>query len=97
MAATSASGGTANMAGLAFLPCVQVTTGVEPARQRPSRITRRDRSLQLLQFGFEKGVGDDQRLDGLTRITVTSRDGLMRSASLRASLARSADARIELP
>jgi Protein of unknown function (DUF3800) len=38
-------------------------------RQRPSRITRRDRSPQLLQIGFEKLVGDDQRLDRLTCIS----------------------------
>ena len=32
-------------------------------KQFPSRITHRDRCPQLLQIGFEKMVGDDQRLD----------------------------------
>jgi hypothetical protein len=40
-----------------------------------SRITRRNRSPQLLQFCFEKMVGDDQRLDGLAGITAAGRDG----------------------
>ena len=41
----------------------------------PARITRRDRRPQILQLGFEKGVGEDQRLDRLTRITAAGRDG----------------------
>jgi hypothetical protein len=40
-------------------------------RQRPSRITRRYRSPQLLKFGFEILVGDDQRLNRLASITAT--------------------------
>src|ERR1700730_10496648 len=45
--------------------------------QFPSRIPRRDCSLKFLQIGFEKGVGDDQRLDRLASITAASRDGLI--------------------
>jgi hypothetical protein len=32
-------------------------------QQFPACITQRDRSLKFLQIGFEKMVGDDQRLD----------------------------------
>jgi hypothetical protein len=46
-------------------------------QQLAARITRRDRSPQSLQFGFEKMVGDDQRLDRLTGIAVAGRDGLV--------------------
>ena len=42
-----------------------------------SRISRRDSSVQFLQFGFEKMVGD-QRLDCLARIATASRNGLVR-------------------
>src|SRR6516162_1696130 len=45
--------------------------------QLPSRITRRDRTAQLLQFGFEKVVCDDQCLDRLARIPAASCDGLI--------------------
>jgi hypothetical protein len=37
----------------------------------------RDRRLKFLQIGFEKMVGDDQRLDGLAGITAAGRDGLI--------------------
>jgi len=47
--------------------------------QPPSRITHRDRSLKFLQIGFEKMVGDDQRLDGLPSIAAARRDSLIRS------------------
>jgi hypothetical protein len=50
-------------------------------RQFPSRITGRDRSLQFLQIGFEKRVGDDQRLDRLASITAARRDSPSCSAS----------------
>jgi hypothetical protein len=40
--------------------------------QRPSGIARRHRSPQFLQIGFEKGVGNDQRLDCLAGISVVS-------------------------
>jgi hypothetical protein len=40
-------------------------------------ITRRDRRLKFLQIGFEKLVGDDQRLDRITSITDAGRDGLI--------------------
>jgi hypothetical protein len=42
--------------------------------QFPLRITRRDRSPQLLQLGFEKMVGDNQRLDRLAGIAVADDD-----------------------
>ena len=44
-----------------------------------SCITRRDRSPQLFQFGFEKCVGDDQSLDCLARIAAVGRDSLIGS------------------
>jgi hypothetical protein len=43
-----------------------------------SRISRRDSGAQFLQFGFEKMVGDDQRLDCLARIATASCNGLVR-------------------
>jgi len=39
--------------------------------------TRRDRGPQFFQVGFEKVIGDDQRLDRLSRIAVASYDGLI--------------------
>ena len=47
-------------------------------QQLSSGITRRGGGPQHLHFGFEKMVGDDQRLDRLSRITVTRRNGLIR-------------------
>jgi hypothetical protein len=44
-------------------------------RQFPSRITGRDRSLQFLQIGFEKRVGDDQRLDRLASAAASAMSG----------------------
>jgi len=37
-------------------------------QQLAACITRRDRRSQLLQLGFEKMVGDDQRLDRRVRV-----------------------------
>jgi hypothetical protein len=47
-------------------------------KQFPPRISHRDRSPKFLQISFEKRVGDDQRLDGLTGITAAGRNGLIR-------------------
>jgi hypothetical protein len=41
-------------------------------------MARRGRRPQLFQFGFEKMVGDDQRLDRFSRVAATGRDGLIR-------------------
>ena len=48
-----------------------------------SRIAHRDRGLRFLQIGFEKMVGDDQRLDGLPSIAAARRNAIrfMRFAS----------------
>ncbi len=45
--------------------------------QLSARVAHRDRSLKFLQISFEKMVGDDQRLDGLTSITAARRDRLI--------------------
>jgi hypothetical protein len=39
----------------------------------PRALAHRDGGLQFLQIGFEKMVGDDQRLDGFAGIYATSR------------------------
>ena len=44
-------------------------------KQLSSCITQRDRRFQFLQIGFEKLIGNDQRLDRLARIAAASRDG----------------------
>jgi hypothetical protein len=56
---------------VSIIPILPITR-----RQFASRIAGRDLGPQFLQFGFEKGVGDDQRLDRLARITVAGRNSL---------------------
>jgi hypothetical protein len=53
-----------------FITCNSLnhTNPSDHRQQVASRITRRGRSPQLLQFVFQKSIGDDQRLDRLTRI-----------------------------
>jgi hypothetical protein len=48
-------------------------------KQFSSRIPHRDGGLEFLQIGFEKMVGDDQRLDRLTSIAAASLDCLIGS------------------
>ncbi len=60
---------------IAILPITRQRLG--GLKQLPSRITHRDRSLKFLQIGFEKLVGDDQRLDRLPSITAAGRDRLI--------------------
>jgi len=58
---------------LLVIPVLAITR-----QQLASRATRRERGPQFFQFGFQKMVGDDQRLDCLSRITAACRDGLIR-------------------
>jgi hypothetical protein len=50
-------------------------------KQFSSRIARRDRCPKSLQVGFEKMVGDDQRLGGLAGIAAADRNSLIGSLS----------------
>jgi hypothetical protein len=61
--------------GSSIIPVLPITR--HRLEQLPSRITGRDRRLKFLQIGFEKLVGDDQRLDRLARIAAAGRDGLI--------------------
>jgi hypothetical protein len=58
--------------------------------QSPSRIAHRGRRLQFFQIGFEKMVGDDQRLDCLASIAATGRDCLIGAASSSCAASESA-------
>ena len=63
------------MRGNSIIPILPITRQrLGDFEQFPSRIAHRDRSLKFLQIGFEKMVGDDQRLDRLASIAATGRD-----------------------
>jgi hypothetical protein len=55
-----------------------------PSDQAAATSLAHNRSRQppaASQFGFEKMVGDDQRLDGLAGVTAAGRDSLVGSTS----------------